>query len=91
LCACAEIQGRFFATLKQHQTHRMDIKCTGPQLRTQERIWEIKPNRENRNKKMKILKQILLGGMLAAAVMAAASSAVAQIQTTGTPGSPSAT
>ena len=31
------------------------------------------------------------GGMLAVAVMAAASSAKAQIQTTGTPGSPSAT
>jgi arylsulfatase A-like enzyme len=40
---------------------------------------------------MKSAKQILIGGMLAAAVMAAASSARAQIQTTGTPGSPSAT
>jgi arylsulfatase A-like enzyme len=39
---------------------------------------------------MKSAKQILLGGMLAVAVMAAAS-AQAQIQTTGTPGSPSAT
>ena len=40
---------------------------------------------------MKSAKQILLGGMLAAAVMAVAPSARAQIQTTGTPGSPSAT
>src|SRR5216110_428689 len=40
---------------------------------------------------MKSAKQILIGGMLAAAVMAAASHARAQIQTTGTPGSPSAT
>jgi arylsulfatase A-like enzyme len=39
---------------------------------------------------MKSAKQILLGGMLAVAIMAAAS-AQAQIQTTGTPGSPSAT
>jgi len=40
---------------------------------------------------MKTAKQILLAGMLAAAVMAAAPSARAQVQTTGTPGSPSAT
>ena len=40
---------------------------------------------------MKSARQILLGGMLAAAVMAVAPSARAQIQTTGTPGSPSAT
>ena len=40
---------------------------------------------------MKSAKQILLGGMLAAAVMAVAPSARAQMQTTGTPGSPSAT
>src|SRR5438552_16677274 len=40
---------------------------------------------------MKSARQILLGVMLAAAVMAVASSARAQIQTTGTPGSPSAT
>ena len=40
---------------------------------------------------MKSAKQILLGGMLAAVVMAVAPSARAQIQTTGTPGSPSAT
>src|SRR5947207_15464248 len=40
---------------------------------------------------MKSATQILLVGMLAAAVMAAAPSARAQIQTTGTPGSPSAT
>ena len=40
---------------------------------------------------MKSVKQILLGGMLAAAVLAVAPSARAQIQTTGTPGSPSAT
>jgi arylsulfatase len=40
---------------------------------------------------MKSSKQILLGAMLAAAVMAAAPSARAQVQTTGTPGSPSAT
>jgi arylsulfatase len=40
---------------------------------------------------MKPIKHILLGGMLAAAVMAVAPSTRAQIQTTGTPGSPSAT
>src|SRR6266487_4022926 len=40
---------------------------------------------------MKSARQILLGVMLAAAVMAVAPSARAQIQTTGTPGSPSAT
>src|SRR5882724_7947750 len=40
---------------------------------------------------MKSAKQILIGGMLAVAVMAAASSARAQVQTTGTPGSPGAT
>src|SRR5947208_8718605 len=40
---------------------------------------------------MKSATQILLVGMLAAAVMAAAPSARAQIQTTGTPGSPGAT
>jgi arylsulfatase A-like enzyme len=40
---------------------------------------------------MKSIKQILLGGMLAAAVIAVAPSARAQIQTTGTPGSPGAT
>jgi arylsulfatase len=40
---------------------------------------------------MKSAKQILIGGMLAAAVMAVAPSARAQVQTTGTPGSPSAT
>src|SRR5437899_8764078 len=40
---------------------------------------------------MKLARQILLGVMLAAAVMAAAPSARAQIQTTGTPGSPGAT
>jgi arylsulfatase A-like enzyme len=40
---------------------------------------------------MKSGKQILLGGMLAVAVMAVAPSARAQIQTTGTPGSPGAT
>src|SRR6476469_2775607 len=40
---------------------------------------------------MKSTQQILIAGMLAAAVMAAAPSARAQIQTTGTPGSPSAT
>jgi arylsulfatase len=40
---------------------------------------------------MKSTKQILIGGMLAAVVMAVAPSATAQIQTTGTPGSPSAT
>jgi len=40
---------------------------------------------------MKSARQILLGGMLAAAVMAVAPSARAQIQTTGTPGSPGAT
>ena len=45
----------------------------------------------NQIKPMKSAKQILLGGMLAAAVMAVAPSARAQIQTTGTPGSPSAT
>src|SRR6476661_909075 len=39
---------------------------------------------------MKSAKQILIRGMLAVAVMAAAS-AKAQVQTTGTPGSPSAT
>jgi hypothetical protein len=36
-------------------------------------------------------REILLGGMLAAAVMALASSARAKIQTTGTPGSRSVT
>jgi arylsulfatase A-like enzyme len=40
---------------------------------------------------MKSAKQILLGGVLAAAVMAVAPSARAQVQTTGTPGSPSGT
>jgi arylsulfatase A-like enzyme len=40
---------------------------------------------------MKSARQTFLGGMLAAAVMAVAPSARAQIQTTGTPGSPSAT
>src|SRR5499427_8041788 len=40
---------------------------------------------------MKSAKQILLGGLLAAAAMAVAPSARAQIQTTGTPGSPGAT
>jgi arylsulfatase A-like enzyme len=40
---------------------------------------------------MKSAKQILISGMLAVAVMAVASSARAQVQTTGTPGSPSAT
>jgi arylsulfatase A-like enzyme len=40
---------------------------------------------------MKSAKQIFLGAMLAAVVVAAASSARAQVQTTGTPGSPSAT
>ena len=40
---------------------------------------------------MKSATQILLVGMLAAAVMAAAPSARAEIQTTGTPGSPGAT
>src|SRR5438552_2188585 len=40
---------------------------------------------------MKSAKQILLFGMLAAAVMAVTPSARAQIQTTGTPGSPGAT
>lgn len=40
---------------------------------------------------MKLAIQIFLGGMLAAAVMAVAPSAVAQIQTTGTPGSAGAT
>ena len=40
---------------------------------------------------MKSARQILFGGILAAIVMAVAPSARAQIQTTGTPGSPSAT
>jgi arylsulfatase A-like enzyme len=40
---------------------------------------------------MKTARQIFLGAMLAAAVMAVAPSARAQVQTTGTPGSPSAT
>ncbi len=40
---------------------------------------------------MKTAKQILLGGMLAAAAIAIAPSARAQLQATGTPGSPSAT
>jgi arylsulfatase len=40
---------------------------------------------------MRTNQQILLGGLLAVAVMATANSARAQIQTTGTPGSPSAT
>jgi arylsulfatase len=40
---------------------------------------------------MKSVRQIFLGAMLAAAVMAVAPSARAQVQTTGTPGSPSAT
>jgi arylsulfatase A-like enzyme len=40
---------------------------------------------------MKSAREILLGGMFAAAVMTVATSALAQIQTTGTPGSPSAT
>src|SRR5437867_2070698 len=40
---------------------------------------------------MKSARQILLGGILAAAVMTVATSALAQIQTTGTLGSPGAT
>src|SRR5437660_3094698 len=40
---------------------------------------------------MKSARRILLGGMLAAAVIAIAPSTRAQIQTTGTPGSPDAT
>src|SRR6266702_2837140 len=40
---------------------------------------------------MKSARQILLSGMLAAAVMAVATSALAQIQTTGTSGAPGAT
>src|SRR6266699_6265824 len=40
---------------------------------------------------MKSARQILLGGMLAAIVIAVAPSAKAQIQATGTPGSPGAT
>src|SRR5439155_1556957 len=40
---------------------------------------------------MKSPRQILIRGMLAVAVMAAASSTRAQLQTTGTPGSPDAT
>src|SRR6476660_4463446 len=40
---------------------------------------------------MKSAKQIVLGGILAAAVMTVAPSVKAQIQTTGTPGSPGAT
>jgi arylsulfatase A-like enzyme len=40
---------------------------------------------------MKLIKHVLLSGMLVAALMAFAPSALAQIQTTGTPGSPSAT
>jgi Sulfatase len=40
---------------------------------------------------MKSIKHILLSGMFAVALMAAAPSARAQVQTTGTPGSPSAT
>src|SRR5437870_11815647 len=40
---------------------------------------------------MKSIRHILVSRMLAAAVMAAAPSARAQIQTTGTPGSPGAT
>jgi arylsulfatase A-like enzyme len=40
---------------------------------------------------MKSARRILLGGMLAAAVIAVAPSARAQVQTTGAPGSPSAT
>jgi arylsulfatase A-like enzyme len=40
---------------------------------------------------MKSVKQILIGGMLAIAVMAVAPSTRAQIQTTGTPGTPGAT
>jgi arylsulfatase len=40
---------------------------------------------------MKSAKHILLSGMLAAAIMAVAPSARAQVQTTGTPGSPGAT
>jgi arylsulfatase A-like enzyme len=40
---------------------------------------------------MKSVRQIFIGGMLAAAVMAVVPSARAQIQTTGTPGSPGAT
>jgi hypothetical protein len=40
---------------------------------------------------MKSAKHVLLSGMLAAAVMAVAPSTPAQVQTTGTPGSPGAT
>src|SRR5207247_7998887 len=40
---------------------------------------------------MKLVRQIIIRGMLAVAVMAAAASVRAQIQTTGTPGSPGAT
>jgi arylsulfatase len=48
-------------------------------------------NNEAKLTLMKSTRQIFLGGMLAAAVMAVAPSARAQVQTTGTPGSPGAT
>jgi hypothetical protein len=48
-------------------------------------------NQQTRLTPMKSARQILITGIFAAAVMAAAPSARAQIQTTGTPGSPSAT
>jgi arylsulfatase A-like enzyme len=85
----AEIQHHFFATPKRNKHRRMDMKCMGRQLRMRERICETKPR--NRNKKMKLHKRIFLSGIFAAAVMAVAPSARAQVQTTGTPGSPSAT
>ena len=52
---------------------------------------ELDQHQQIRLMPMKSARQILLGVTLAAVVMAAASSAQAQIQTNGTPGSPGAT
>src|SRR5439155_22098554 len=51
----------------------------------------LKSTSTNQINSMKSSRQILIGGMLAVAAMAAAASVRAQIQTTGTPGSPGAT
>ena len=52
---------------------------------------ELKLPQQYQKHSMKLIKHVLLSGMLVAALMAFAPPALAQIQTTGTPGSPSAT
>src|SRR6266568_3008914 len=74
-----------------NEHHRMDMKRKGSAISHPSKNLQNRTKPGNRNKKMKPDKRILLSGIFAAAVMAAAPSAKAQIQTTGTPGSPSAT